>query len=213
MSDTATETSTLVEEQEMQDAKSTVSDQSEETTAQTEPPASPQEQEPEPPAPRVEKKKEKKEKKPRQKAEKKKGRGVPVSAVKENAKKVSSSAKAGLAFPVGRIARYLRNGRYAPRFSATSAVYMASVLEYLIFEVCEIAGHVTKENKQKRITPRYIQLAVRNDEELNELLKDVVIAGGGVQPHIHTFLSRVDKKKLRNTVEKSVSQPATETSA
>jgi histone H2A len=36
--------------------------------------------------------------------------------------------------------------------------------------------------------PRHIQLAVRNDEELNKLLGGVTIASGGVIPNIHSVL-------------------------
>ena len=36
--------------------------------------------------------------------------------------------------------------------------------------------------------PRHIQLAVRNDEELNKLLGGVSIAAGGVLPNIHAVL-------------------------
>ena len=43
------------------------------------------------------------------------------------------------------------------------------------------------------ITPRHIQLAVRNDEELNKLLGGVTIASGGVLPNIHAVL--LPKKK------------------
>src|SRR3954471_17725414 len=48
-------------------------------------------------------------------------------------------------------------------------------------------------NKRTRITPRHIQLAVRNDEELNKLLGGVTIASGGVLPNIHAVL--LPKKK------------------
>ena len=41
----------------------------------------------------------------------------------------SRSAKAGLQFPVGRVHRHLRQGRYAPRVGAGAPVYMAAVLE------------------------------------------------------------------------------------
>ena len=41
---------------------------------------------------------------------------------------------------------------------------------------------------QARIIPRHIQLAVRNDEELNKLLGGVTIAQGGVLPNIHAVL-------------------------
>ena len=52
-------------------------------------------------------------------------------------KAVSRSAKAGLQFPVGRIARFLKNGKYATRVGAGAPVYLAAVLEYLAAEVSQ----------------------------------------------------------------------------
>ncbi|RHZ41353.1 hypothetical protein DYB31_014347, partial [Aphanomyces astaci] len=62
------------------------------------------------------------------------------------------------------------------------------VLEYLCAEILELAGNAARDNKKSRIIPRHIQLAVRNDEELNKLLGDVTIASGGVLPNIHNIL-------------------------
>ena len=50
------------------------------------------------------------------------------------------------------------------------------------------AGNAARDNKKTRIIPRHIQLAVRNDEELNKLLGSVTIASGGVLPNIHATL-------------------------
>jgi histone H2A len=99
-------------------------------------------------------------------------------------KAVSRSSKAGLQFPVGRIARYLKQGKYAERVGAGAPVYLAAVLEYLAAEVLELAGNAAKDNKKTRIIPRHIQLAVRNDEELNKLMHNATIASGGVLPNI-----------------------------
>uniref|UniRef100_A0A023FWL6 Histone H2A n=1 Tax=Amblyomma parvum TaxID=251391 RepID=A0A023FWL6_AMBPA len=96
----------------------------------------------------------------------------------------SRSARAGLQFPVGRIHRLLRKGNYAERVGAGAPVYMAAVLEYLAAEVLELAGNAARDNNKTRITPRHIQLAVRNDEELSKLLSGVTISEGGVLPHI-----------------------------
>lgn len=50
-------------------------------------------------------------------------------------KPVTRSVKAGLQFPVGRIGRYLKKGRYAQRVGTGAPVYLAAVLEYLAAEV------------------------------------------------------------------------------
>ena len=55
-------------------------------------------------------------------------------------------------------------------------------------EILELAGNAARDNKKSRIIPRHIQLAVRNDEELNKLLSGVTIANGGVLPNIHAVL-------------------------
>lgn len=65
---------------------------------------------------------------------------------------------------------------------------MASVLEYLVSEVIELSGNACRDNKMKRIGPRHILLAVKKDDELNELLKGVTISHGGVLSNIHPVL-------------------------
>ena len=112
------------------------------------------------------------------------GRGKSGSTTKA----VSRSSRAGLQFPVGRIARYLKQGKYSERVGAGAPVYLAAVLEYLAAEVLELAGNAAKDNKKTRIIPRHIQLAVRNDEELNKLMANATIASGGVLPNIHSTL-------------------------
>ena len=59
------------------------------------------------------------------------GRGKTAPATKS----VSRSSKAGLQFPVGRIARFLKAGKYSQRVGAGAPVYLAAVLEYLAAEV------------------------------------------------------------------------------
>jgi histone H2A len=110
-------------------------------------------------------------------------------------KAVSRSSRAGLQFPVGRIARYLKQGKYAERVGAGAPVYLAAVLEYLAAEVLELAGNAAKDNKKTRIIPRHIQLAVRNDEELNKLMANTTIASGGVLPNINQHLIPGGSKK------------------
>ena len=107
----------------------------------------------------------------------------------------SRSSRAGLQFPVGRIHRMLRKGNYAERVGAGAPVYLAAVMEYLAAEILELAGNAARDNKKSRIIPRHVQLAVRNDEELNKLLAGVTIAAGGVLPNIHSVLLPKKSKK------------------
>lgn len=104
------------------------------------------------------------------------------------AKPKTKSLRAGLTFPVGRIQRKLKKGRYAERVGTGAPVYLAAVMEYLSAEILELAGNAARDNKKSRIIPRHIQLAIRNDEELNRLLAQVTIAQGGVMPNIQAVL-------------------------
>ncbi|KAG6335703.1 hypothetical protein ID866_3383 [Astraeus odoratus] len=110
-------------------------------------------------------------------------------------KRASRSSRAGLQFPVGRIDRMFRRANKGMRIGSTTPVYLAAVLEYLTAEVLELAGNAARDNRKRRINPRHIQLAVRNDNELDKLLGDVIIAQGGVIPFINPVLLPV---KTRN---------------
>ncbi|KAG7723348.1 hypothetical protein KL933_000398 [Ogataea haglerorum] len=132
----------------------------------------------------------------------------------------SRSSKAGLTFPVGRIHRLLRNGNYAQRVGSGAPVYLTAVLEYLAAEILELAGNAARDNKKTRIIPRHLQLAIRNDEELNKLLGHVTIAQGGVLPNINTELLPKKfvreqyesiSKRFNNNTEKKEETPAEET--
>ncbi|KFV57235.1 hypothetical protein N328_02509, partial [Gavia stellata] len=117
--------------------------------------------------------------------------GKPGAALKK-----TKSAKAGLQFPVGRVYRLLKRGNHADRISPGAAIYLTAVLEYLSAEILELAGNAARENKKARILPRHIQLAVRNDDELNKLFFCVTIAQGGVIPNILSQL--LPKKTVRD---------------
>ncbi|CAF0743107.1 unnamed protein product [Adineta steineri] len=116
------------------------------------------------------------------------GRGKTAGSGKARAKAKTRSSRAGLQFPVGRIHRLLRRGNYAERVGAGAPVYLGAVLEYLSAEILELAGNAARDNKKTRIIPRHLQLAIRNDEELNKLLSGVTIAQGGVLPNIQAIL-------------------------
>ena len=113
-------------------------------------------------------------------------------------KKVSKSAKAGLQFPVTRFKTILQ--KHAPkgaRIGEGAPVYLAAVMEYLTAEMMELGGNVARYHKKTNINPRHLQLAVGDDEELNEMLGKHHIIGGGVMPNIHAVLLPEKKKKKK----------------
>jgi len=60
------------------------------------------------------------------------------------AKARTGSSRAGVVFPVGRLHRLLKKGRYGDRTGRSAAVYMAGVLEYLCSEVLELGFSIAQ---------------------------------------------------------------------
>ncbi|NXT70593.1 H2A2 protein, partial [Chaetops frenatus] len=128
------------------------------------------------------------------------GKKQAVSGKPESASKRSMSARADLQLPVGRVYRLLRRRKYADRITSGAAVYLTAVMEYVVVEILELAGYAARENKKTRILPRHIQLAVRNDDQLNKFFVCGMIPQGGVMPNI---LSQLLPKKTSGNVASS----------
>ena len=128
------------------------------------------------------------------------GKGTRKSNMKQRAKPVTGSSRCDLAFPVGRCNRMIKQGRFADQTGVGAGVFMAAVLEYLTSEILELAGENCKVDKRTRITPRHIQLAVRNDPEINKLMCEAMIAEGGVLPNIEDALFPRKKGKADDAV-------------
>jgi len=110
-----------------------------------------------------------------------------------------NSRRANLIFPIAKCGRDLSKkvaaGR-GGRVGMAGRVAIAAVIEYIITEILELAGNVSRDMKHKRITPRNILFAIKGDEELDYLFHDVIIPFGGVVPHIHSALVKKTKKEL-----------------
>jgi len=117
----------------------------------------------------------------------------------------SRQNKAGIIFPPSLTEKFLRDfGSSNIMISNLSPIFLASVLEYICFEILDLSINNCKENKHVRITIRDLELSVRNDEELNNLFIKLNISflGGGVIPYIHSSLlkkTKIKKKKNNET--------------
>lgn len=137
-----------------------------------------------------------------------KGKGKGGRGKSKTGKVVSRSAKAGLAFPVGRVGRFLKKGQYAQRIGASAPIYLAAVLEYLCAEILELAGNAAASGRRTRINPRHIQIAIKQDEELSKLFDKITIAGGGV-----VVPSKDNEKKKEKSGKKAAKAENTQSQA
>jgi histone H2A len=121
----------------------------------------------------------------------------------------SKSSRAGILFPVGRVAKGMRRKGFVGdvnRLGEAAPVYLAAVVEYLAAEILECAGVCAKAAKVKRITPRHIQIAVRKDVDLSQLWDpNTIIQDGGVMPYetIQMEAERKMKKKMKEEKKKA----------
>ena len=99
----------------------------------------------------------------------------------DDEKNLAVIMKKGSTFSFGRMATYCKSGKYAPRIGAGTPIYMAAVLEYLVFEILELAAAEAAKDKKKRITPDHIMRAVYNDPELTKLVQGQFCRAGFVQ--------------------------------
>jgi hypothetical protein len=49
------------------------------------------------------------------------------------------------------------------------AIQLTAVIEYLVAEILELAGNVTRDKRRTRITDEFVVIAIQNDDELNEV--------------------------------------------
>ena len=66
-----------------------------------------------------------------------------------------------MAFPVGRIGRYIKRNAIKLRVTADAPVFLAAALEYLCAEVLEVAGFKCLKLGNKIIKPSHIELTIR----------------------------------------------------
>lgn len=115
--------------------------------------------------------------------------------------------KAGLVFSVSASEKYVRRfGQVGFYVSATSPVYLASVLEFLCRRLLEVSGKRAQESDKITITVRHLFLAVTSDVSLSFVNNlGIVFLHSGVEP-------QVIQQKPRSR-SRSVSRAKTQSSA
>ena len=103
----------------------------------------------------------------------------------------------GIEFPPTRCTRLIRKVAPTDRVSANAGVALAAALEYLCAEIVEAAGDVAKESGFKRIKPRHITLAVKNDDHMSSVFGDATMANGGVIPRVEPEVEVAPKRKRK----------------
>lgn len=125
----------------------------------------------------------------------------------EKTKGSSRQNKAGIIFPPSIMEKFLRNfGNSKLMVTSTAPIFFAAAIEYITAEILDLASISSKDFKRVRITIRDLELAIRNDEELDSLFTKLNISflGGGVLPFIHnSLLKKNKKKKPRNFIPKN----------
>ncbi|XP_003741819.1 histone H2A-beta, sperm [Galendromus occidentalis] len=83
----------------------------------------------------------------------------------------SRAKRAGLCFPVTRIERKLRLMKGVKRLNDETAIYLATVVEYICTEILDVSATEARERKLKILSPEILREAIRKDPELNEVYR------------------------------------------
>lgn len=139
-----------------------------------------------------------KKKKTKNQDKKQNAQNKPKNTTGKINKGISRSQRSGLLFPVTRVSNHLKKKFGIQKISKSAGPFLTSVLEYFVYEVLESVVNHIDEKKKKRITPRHIELTIREDQDLAIMFKNVSISKGGVIPHIEESLLPNSKKKKQN---------------
>lgn len=109
----------------------------------------------------------------------KSGAGLNSNGMKKN-KPLRKEARAGLHFPIAKVAKFLsKHSLHTERVGQSAAVWAAAVTEYVARELIEAASRSVNElGRKKRIHPRDVTLAIREDVDLARLFGGVRVLVG-----------------------------------
>nr|QBK86460.1 MAG: histone 2A-domain-containing protein [Marseillevirus LCMAC102] len=119
---------------------------------------------------------------------------------KERSTPVRRECQAGLLFSVALVEKFIREfGASDLNVSKTSSVALAAVLESIIREILDLAGNAAHDLHKVIIVIKHVYLAVANDEELDQLRRDLGIefVGGGVLSGIRAEILPSQEKRTK----------------
>lgn len=83
-----------------------------------------------------------------------------------------------LYFKSRKVKNLIKRSKYADRVGEKASVFLTAVLEFMSRELLIQAGSVTKSKLKKIIKPNHISLALKINEEMQNLLSNVTISEG-----------------------------------
>jgi histone H3/H4 len=104
--------------------------------------------------------------------------------------------KAGILFPPSILEKFLRDfGYFKIRITNTSSIFLAAVLEYITYEILDVALVYTLQNKRITINTNDLILGRNNDIEINNLFNKLHIII--FNPTLKLFFSQ---NKIKNII-------------
>ena len=100
---------------------------------------------------------------------------VAKTSQKKTAKKVGMTLtqRAGTMISVSRVLSICRS--QGVKLQKTAAVCLTGSLEYLAAELVELSQEVARETNAKSVQPKHLRAAVTNDEELQQVFRNVTL--------------------------------------
>ena len=124
--------------------------------------------------------------------------------IKKTEKGISRQNKAGIIFPPSVLEKYLRNfGHSNIMMTQKSPIFLASALEYICADILSVSCASAINKKKKRITVHDLEISMKNDLELKNILNryNIKFLGGGNIPYIHPVLLKKRKQKKKTKKE------------
>ena len=107
------------------------------------------------------------------------------SYTKNKNPKLSRERRALLLFSLSTTEHLLRDNN-VKKIDVYTSICLTAMLEYIAAEILELSGNIVLKKKCIQIKPEHVMLAIRNDDELNDLF-DGLILGTGVIKKVNTF--------------------------